>query len=336
MDFIFDTCINEKVIHDANGRIIKTNLKFKETFGDEVYLDRFINELLLNQEYQNFLVELSSYGNVLFSHKKLPCKKGEQVFEVYVAHYQGNFIVTLDNIDEIKELKKLFFTSQKHSSIGIMASGLSHDFKNTLQNIKIYLALIEQSVDKDEMKKYVDTIHKLISDSHSYINSLLQTSGNRDDERRDYFVDDLLKPTVSIIEKIVNQNITISYLNLAPDAKIQVSCSIFKQIIVNICMNSADAIGKKADGVIGILVESVVEEKRNFVKISITDNGCGINSEDLQRIFDPFFTTKKSKGTGLGLTMVKMAIKDMRGMVEADSKEGEWTNISIYIPASIL
>lgn len=336
MDFTFDTCINEKVIHNINGQIVKTNAKFKETFGDGIYLEKFINDLLLDFEYKFFLENLDPSKNSIFSQKSFFSQRGEQIFEVYVIPYQGNFVVTLDNITEIRDLQKLFFTSQKHSSIGIMTSGLSHDFKNTLQNIKIYLALIQQANDKNEAKKYMNIVDKLISDSHSYIDNLLQVSGKRNDEKKSCFVDELLKPTINILEKIIDPNIAITYLNIVPDAKIQVSRSIFKQIIINICMNASEAIGKKPDGIIGIFVESATEKMVDFIKISITDNGCGINPEDLKNVFKPFFTTKDSKGTGLGLTMVRMAIKDMGGMVEAESKEGEWTSVSIYLPSKTL
>lgn len=333
MDFAFDTCINEKIIHNINGQILKTNVKFKETFGDGICLEKFITDLLLDFQYKIFLENLTTSNNTIFSQKSFLSQKGEQIFEIYVIPYHDNFIVTLNNITEIRDLQKLFFTSQKHSSIGIMASGLSHDFKNTLQNIKIYLALIQQSDDKSEAKKYMNIVDRLISDSHSYINNLLQTSANGNDEKKSYFVDELLKPTINILEKIIGLNIAITYLNMIPDAKIQVSFSIFKQIIINICMNAFEAISGKADGVIGILVESIDKEGENFIKISITDNGSGINSEDLKNVFNPFFTTKKSKGTGLGLTMVKMAIKDMRGVVHVESEEGAWTSVSIYLPA---
>jgi len=101
-----------------------------------------------------------------------------------------------------------------------------------------------------------------------------------------------------------------------------------QQVFLNILLNSAQAMPEG-----GHLVIDASKDDENYIKVDITDNGCGISKENLEKVFDPFFTTKDvGKGTGLGLSVSYGIIQEIGGRIVVDSKQGEWTTFSIYLP----
>jgi len=115
------------------------------------------------------------------------------------------------------------------------------------------------------------------------------------------------------------------------------------QILVNLCTNGVHAIGEEK-GLIEVQLSEIdveqaihtkfgIVKKGAYVKLSVKDNGCGMESNVLERIFDPFFTTKDiNKGTGLGLSVVHGIVKSSGGAITVDSKSGEETTFNLYFP----
>jgi len=304
------------IIHHKNGVIIRMN-----DSANEIMDEKNINHILTPKEYKTpKIVNINT-------------SSGLRKFNMDGSIIEDDKILTyFIDISELNELKKQIYMAQNQATIGLLTSGVTHDFKNILQNINIYLSLIKQCKNHEDISAYCNTIKQMVNDSNAFIKSILNISKNEKKEFEKINIDNFLKETVSIIEKTSTTSATISYMNFAPDIEIKTIPSMLRQILINLAQNAFEALKDSNSGVISITVEKVNIKLVDFIKIDLKDNGKGINKDDLNKVFSPFYTTNKISGTGLGLTMAKILIKELGGFIDADSKIGEWTCFSIYLP----
>ncbi len=147
---------------------------------------------------------------------------------------------------------------------------------------------------------------------------------------------------LKMLERIIGEDVVIDVSSEQPEGKIKADPSQIEQIIVNLSVNARDAMPNG-----GLLTIAVGEIECNedyckmhpdtvpgeYIRLTFTDNGEGMDEETKNKIFDPFFTTKsEGKGTGLGLSTVYGIVKQHRGFIEVDSTLGKGTTFSIYFP----
>lgn len=107
----------------------------------------------------------------------------------------------------------------------------------------------------------------------------------------------------------------------------------FQQVMINLLVNAADAIGNKG-GKITLTTGTEEYQRKDHVKIRIADTGSGIAKENLSKIFEPFFSTKDQKGTGLGLSVVWGIIEKHRGVISVDSAPNKGSTFTILLPVN--
>jgi len=154
------------------------------------------------------------------------------------------------------------------------------------------------------------------------------------------FSNDLL----ALLRRTLPTSIKLSLVPADHQLQVRADKSLLEQVFLNICFNARDAVGEK--GAIGIVIEKMTLdaaslrhmpdlEPGEYACISVTDNGCGIDSEVIPQIFDPFFTTKRTgTGTGLGLANCYSIVKQHKGMILVDSTPGAGSCFSVYLPLS--
>lgn len=278
----------------------------------------------------------------------LPLKAGEItinlpnqdriVVEITTRSFENSFgksmkLTIFKNITHVKEVEKQFCLAQKQEAIGAMAAGFAHDFKNILNNIKIYLRLIKQSTSFEQISNYVDIIDDMVKDSNNFIKHVLNVTRDNSSNFEDVIIADLIKDDLDIIERVLPKNITIDFVDMAKNAVVRVIKSRFTHAIFNLVLNSMEAIGSNPGNIL-ISVERTMINNQPFIKISVTDNGPGIPANIIDRIFENFFTTK-SYGSGLGLSMVRLAVNDFGGYINVESQEGSFTTFKIFLPEVI-
>ena len=259
------------------------------------------------------------------------------------------------DISETKNIEK-FYHLQKLESIGRLTSGVAHDFNNLLMAISGYndlnklsaqdlTANSQVSVDNiqnellDNSKQIDRACHKakkLISQMLSYC----RRDKSEAIENPVLNVNNELHESLDMIRKMIPSTI---YFDLDLTDKIislpQLDESQFNQIIVNLCVNAADAIGD-AQGTIkfhtgyvelnGVCSCCKREFEGKFVEIRVSDSGCGINSVVLKRIFEPFYTTKGvGEGTGLGLSVIAGIVHNADGYILLESEVGVGTTFKL-------
>ncbi len=232
---------------------------------------------------------------------------------------------------EQKELQIQLYNSQKMESMGLIAGGVAHNFRNILQAVygnSEYLEMLYK--DQPEIKKITESIAESVEKGTDLINELLLFSKRSHETDFRDFIDlgDVIKKTCNIISRLMDQKITVE-TSLAPDVIVKGSSSLLSQVFMNLLTNARDAI----DGEGRILVETLLKGDKVICRVS--DTGTGMDQETLNRLFDPFFTRKEvGKGTGLGLSTSRGIIGQHGGEITVTSSRGEGSTFEITLPAA--
>ena len=253
------------------------------------------------------------------------------------------------DINKRKQLEYQLERSQKLEAIGNLAAGVAHDLNNILSGLFSYPELLLLDLPKESpMRSSLETIQKSGQKAAAIVQDMLSLARRGAD-----------------IREIVNLNAVISEFLSAPGLKrvsgthpdvcvkthlsddlmnVKGSKIHLTKVVMNLILNAAEAM--PAGGTISILTRNryfdtaqaayEVIPEGEYVALSIVDEGIGIGPNDLSRIFEPFYTRKRmgQSGTGLGMTVVWAAIKDHKGYVDLQSREGEGTRFDIFLPAT--
>lgn len=332
---LFELIPDYVAAHDFNGKIIESNraMQALSINFEEANISDFIQE---KEKYFELISELTENNPVDIGEFTL-INRDEQInvmITIKIVNTAGNkyYLSILKDTTELKKFQQLFYESQKLEAIGTLTSGLSHDFKNILQNINIYNQLINNSTNINEIKSYSENLNEILKDAHDYIAGLL---GFFKDKRKGFApmpIAPILTKAINLIKPVIPRRIELSYTNNINDEKVNLVESRLIQSIINLCMNSVEAIPER--GIINIVIQKAETLFGEFVEIYIADSGCGIDLEYIDEIFETFYTTKGDKGTGLGLTSVKKFVMDAGGFMDVESKVNEGTRFKISLPVA--
>ncbi|RLC47769.1 MAG: hypothetical protein DRH57_03435 [Candidatus Cloacimonadota bacterium] len=241
------------------------------------------------------------------------------------------------DVTEQKELTAQLLQSQKLQSVGLLTGGIAHDFNNILAAILGYTQLSLLKASKSTpIYKHLKVIEESALRAKGLTTNLLAFSRKMKIHPKPININEEIQNVYKIVRSSLNKNINIK-LNLDKDVLlISGEPSRISRVIMNLCINSAEAMPNGGDIIITTERTIISEDKGfliqgNYIKITIEDTGIGIDEKNISHIFDPFFTTKK-KGTGLGLSIVYGIIRSHNGEIKVESKKGIGTKFSIYIP----
>ncbi len=250
------------------------------------------------------------------------------------------------NTTDRKEMESKLYQSQKMEAIGRLAGGIAHDFNNILQIILGYGSLALMETDSDS--ELFETVSHIIDSgekARALVRQLLLFA------RQDKFnpsrisIALLIKGLLSMLKRLIGENITLAFNSEEGLYNIHGDPGQIEQVFLNLCINSRDAIS--GSGSIIINAKNVTIDDYwpsydtpvppgNYVMISVSDTGCGIEDEYLDSIFEPFFTTKeKNSGTGLGLATVYSIVKNHNGYIELYTMPDKGTTFIIYLPEEV-
>lgn len=228
--------------------------------------------------------------------------------------------------------------SQKLESIGVLAGGIAHDFNNMLGiisgNISYALSIIDN---KGELFEILNDAQTGTTQAQKLTQQLLTFAKGGAPVKKEANLKELLKESALFVTR--GSKVSIEFIFPEDLRTVNVDIGQMNQAISNLVINATQAM--PCGGIIQIKADNetlspnnnILLPAGNYVKISLKDNGIGIQEKHLQNIFDPYFTTKQ-KGSGLGLTTTYSIIKKHAGNISVESKIGEGTTFNIYLPAS--
>jgi two-component system NtrC family sensor kinase len=237
--------------------------------------------------------------------------------------------------EAIRERRRLNQEKLLHSDrlamVGQLAAGVAHEINNPLGSILLFTRLImQQSPENGRVHENLERIEKETKRCHSIIQSLLDFARQREPNVEPVDVNQLLEATIKFFERqYLFKNIEVVRHFSAGLSRIQADQLQLQQVFMNIILNALDAMNGK-----GLLTLETVDAGGNgSVEIRISDTGCGIPPENMDRIFDPFFTTKDvGRGTGLGLSVSYGIIQTHNGDISVSSAPGEGSQFTITLP----
>jgi len=247
-----------------------------------------------------------------------------------------------EDITEKRQLEEQFRQVQKMEAVGRLAGGVAHDFNNLLMVIRGYTeVLLAQLGTGDEMRPKVESIQQAADRAATLTRQLLAFSRKQLLELKLVDLNAVITDMERLLRPLIGENIDL-VTRLSPDTgRARADASQLEQVIMNLVVNSRDAIAESGKITIqssSFEVRSVMGDRRfiqpgHYSVIAITDTGHGMDKETLSRVFEPFFTTKeKGKGTGLGLSTVYGIVKQCNGYVFAESQIGVGTTFYVYLP----
>lgn len=256
-----------------------------------------------------------------------------------------------DNIKSEEELKKLSEMqelakqqSEKMAALGQLAGGIAHDFNNQLMSIIGNATMIQRTDDLNKVKEYAERIIHISQSTASLTKKILMFSKNESKNNKAMSLRTVMDSTFNMLESIISRKIQLSYKYEATNKMILGDEAQIENLIVNMVLNSKDAVedsfGKIVVGTTDTVVfcdmplsHGEILKPGNYIMMYVEDNGVGIPDNVLLRIFEPYFTTKtKTKGTGLGLSVVFGTVKSHSGFINVTSKKGCGTRFEIFLP----
>ena len=248
------------------------------------------------------------------------------------------------NEEERAKLEAQLQQSQKMEMVGRLAGGIAHDFNNMLTVILGHSEMALEEFDPSQTAYAdLDAIRDAATRSADLARQLLAFA------RRQIVIPITLELNAAIEEmlpmlrRLIGEHITLVWIPDCKNSHLKIDPSQIDQILVNLCVNARDAIsgnGKITIECCSHQTPKIAGEASSsgglsddYVTLSVRDDGCGIDQNDIQHIFEPFFTTKEhGKGTGLGLSMVYGIAKQNNGTIECQSEPGKGTTFTVHLP----
>ena len=244
-----------------------------------------------------------------------------------------------------RKLEFQLFQAQKMETLGTLAGGIAHDFNNLLTGIMGYQELVADVLEDNTLaREYLAEARGASLRARDLVEQIL-TFGRQspDDQYMPLDLGLVIEEARRLLRATIPATIAIE-THISPDCgSVQGDATQIHQVILNLGSNAAHAMHAKG-GVLSISLEPVDRETSRsatlatlpageYLRLTVSDNGHGMEETTLQRIFDPFFTTKEVReGTGLGLAVVHGIVRAHRGGVDVESRLGQGSTFHIYLP----
>jgi len=235
---------------------------------------------------------------------------------------------------------------QKMEAIGTLAGGIAHDFNNILGALQGYVELsLDDPSDAEVIKYNLKQMMSCIGRATKLVKQILNFSRKdmEGQEKELVEISSIITEVFEMLQSSLPNTVQISRQIHTEDSTTLADPTQINQVLINLCTNALHAMRDKGGRLevsledVNLDAETVVGDenlqKGLYLKLSVSDSGCGIDTDTLERIFEPFFTTKEvGEGTGLGLSVVHGIIKSHKGAISVSSTIGRGTTFEIFLP----
>ncbi len=231
------------------------------------------------------------------------------------------------------ELTEQLMQAQKMSSVGALASSITHEFNNILTTVINYAKMGLRHKDLKIRDKSFDKILSAGQRASKITTGMLSYARNQGDRREAICLTDLVKNVLVLIEKDLQMHRVSLVTKLEDQPHAAVNAGQIQQVLLNLIVNARQAMEGGGQLTISVITNAETETG----EISVADTGAGIPAEKLHKIFEPFFSTKTADkqgqgGTGLGLSLCRQIIEAHQGRIRVESAVGKGTKFTLKFP----
>lgn len=245
------------------------------------------------------------------------------------------------------ELENQLRHSQRMEAIGVLAGGIAHDFNNLLMPILGFAELAQDLVKADQPKltSYLEEIHGAGRRAADLVNQILLFGRQMEQDRQAVELHSMVKECLKLLRAAIPSTITIEASVNEQCGQVLVDPSQIHQVMMNLCTNGFHAM-RESGGRLRVTLDRVHSEEPvqaiggdlppgDYIRLCVSDTGCGMSPETQKQVFLPFFTTKKiGEGTGLGLSIVHGIVTGCDGGILLESEVGLGSTFTVYLPAA--
>ncbi len=351
------------IIEWNNANELTTGLKRRDVIGHPVWDIQFRMVLPehrtpdLYEHLRSTIQEALKTGNSPLFNRTLEIPfhrtdgtKGYMLQTAFPIRLQTGFRIgaVYRDITERKHSEEMMRHTQRMESLGLLAGGIAHDFNNLLQAVLGQTTLALKALPTNHpVRNNIEKATKATERAAQLTQQLLAYSGRGKFEVRSINLNSFLQDNMHMLQVSLGKNVLLQSQFSERLPSIEADPGQLQQIVMNLIINANEAIGEQP-GLITLTtsLQEIVEADRrwrqrtgetldagNYVVFEVTDSGCGMTKETVEKIFDPFFTTKFT-GRGLGLAAVIGIVKGHKGGLDVESTPGTGTTFRVAFPAT--
>lgn len=261
-----------------------------------------------------------------------------------VERYVGMILDVTDqhSLQQQQErLQTIIHESDKLNSVGALATGLAHDWNNLLLVLSMEAERLSAQPGKEAwLEESIGILQQVVSDGRATTEQLLSLA-RRDTEKE--VVTNLnaeVHRVTDLLSRVLPENISL-LTDFEPEPELPVLCSVshIQQIVMNLVLNARNAIGERGGTIrieiAGPVAKKIDGETHSAAVLQVSDDGVGMTPEVAERIFEPLYSTRRaSGGTGLGLSVVRAFVREMKGQIDVETAPGKGTTITVSVPVA--
>ncbi len=316
---------------DVQDRVVSCNRKAEEIFQrtkEEIY-GQNITEIMTGcsfnyKEICNSDIDQSDEF-ITASGRRVPIKISGSCLVNAESQAIGTVLIVRD-MSTIRDMEQQLERSRRMVALGKMAAGIAHEIRNPLGTLRGFAHYFgSQPGVTEESKAYANLMMSEVDRLNRNVSGLLQFARPREPQMMPVNLDELLAKTAVLMESdFANHTLNFTWQGNT-GITIDADPDLLLQVLMNLLKNSIHATPP------GGRVALTCSEDERYVRIKITDTGCGMREHEREKMFDPFFTTGKT-GTGLGLAVSHQIIEQHRGVFEVETASGKGTAITLVLP----
>ena len=246
------------------------------------------------------------------------------------------YIGCCTDITDLKRTQEEALARQKLETLGVMTAGIAHDFNNLVGSILAVAELAQMELEQGlSPRAEIENIKTVASRASQIVRELMIYGGQDKPRREPVDVSRLVEDTLELVRVSISKHATLR-THLDPDLPpVRGSAAQLRQVVMNLIINASEAIGEM-DGVIHVATSQVTGDPAEdgaarYLRLEVSDTGCGMPESVRSKIFDPFFSTKFA-GRGMGLAVVQGIVRDHGGAITLISEPGRGTTFEIVLP----
>ena len=339
---LFDNNPLQTVVVDTEAKILMYNFTPEKAegrlpqIGDVMYRD------YAAQHHIDMFAELMECMRTNTPKEFLDQRYKKQFLNIRMAPFSGGAIITCVDVTERKILSEQLLQSQKMEAIGNLAGGIAHDFNNILG---IIIGNTELAIDDvpewNPAKECLEEIRVASLRAKDLVRQILSFARKSIGGRKPVQIIPIIKDTLKLMRASIPTTVKIQQDLDCEQDTILCDPTQINQVLMNLCTNAAQAMGKEG-GTLEVSLEDVEVVLQNseldlkpgrYIRLTVNDTGPGMDAETLNRIFEPYFTTKGiGEGSGMGLSIVHGIVKTHDGEITIKSELGKGTAVEVFFP----